>query len=66
LLADETGEVYVFGDTVHDIEAARANNAIAVAVASGFTSEEALRAASPDFLFPNFSDWQGVVDALGI
>jgi phosphoglycolate phosphatase-like HAD superfamily hydrolase len=66
LLPDEGGEVYVLGDTVHDIEAARANNAIAVAVASGFTSEERLRAAAPDFLFPNFSDWQAVVEALGI
>lgn len=64
LAGDEGGAVYVIGDTVHDIEAARANDAIAVAVASGFTSEETLRAAAPDFLFPDFSDWQGVLAAL--
>jgi phosphoglycolate phosphatase len=56
--------VYVIGDTVHDIEAARANDATAVAVASGFTSEETLRAAAPDFLFPDFSDWQDVLTTL--
>jgi len=65
LLAGGQGDaVYVIGDTVHDIEAARANDAIAVAVASGFTREETLRAAAPDFLFPDFSDWQGVLAAL--
>jgi len=65
-LLDEGGEsaVYVFGDTVHDIEAARANAAIAVAVATGFTSEEKLRDAKPDLLFPDFSDWQSVIASL--
>jgi len=66
LLPDEGGAVYVVGDTVHDIEAARTNDAIAVAVASGFTSEEILRAAAPDFLFPDFSDWQGVLAKLDL
>jgi phosphoglycolate phosphatase len=60
----EGGAVYVFGDTVHDIEAARANDTISVAVASGFTDEETLRAASPDFLFRDFSDWKAVLSAL--
>lgn len=64
--AGEKSAVYVIGDTVHDIEAARANGAIAVAVASGFTGEEALRAAKPDFLFPDFSDWRGALAALGL
>jgi len=66
LSADSQSAVYVFGDTVHDIEAARANNAIAVAVASGFTGEDALRAASPDFLFPDLSDWRAVLTALAL
>jgi len=60
----EEGAVYVFGDTVHDIGAARANDAIAVAVATGFTSEETLRGSSPDFLFPDFSDWRSVLATL--
>ncbi len=58
--------VYVFGDTVHDVEAARANSAIAVGVASGFSGEDVLRAASPDFLFPDLSDWRTVLMALAL
>jgi len=63
---DESSFIYVFGDTAYDIEAARANNAVAVAVATGFMGEEALRAAAPDFLFRDFFDWQGVLAALGL
>ena len=66
LLPVEGGDVYVFGDTVHDIDAARANSAIAVAVASGFTDLEILRTASPDFLFPDFSDCAVVLSILGL
>jgi phosphoglycolate phosphatase-like HAD superfamily hydrolase len=58
--------VYVVGDTAHDVEAARANGAVAVAVASGFSGVEQLRASAPDFLFPDFTDWRGVLAALGI
>ncbi|MGD0114633.1 MAG: haloacid dehalogenase-like hydrolase [Dehalococcoidia bacterium] len=66
LSADGQSAVYVFGDTVHDINAARANNAIAVAIASGFTGEDILRSAAPDFLFPDLSDWRAVLTALGL
>ncbi len=66
LAADGQSAVYVFGDTVYDIEAARANNAIAVAIASGFTGEDVLRSAHPDFLFPDLSDWRAVLTALGL
>jgi phosphoglycolate phosphatase len=67
LLAEgQESAFYVIGDTVHDVEAARANGAIAVAVASGFTSEDTLRAANPSFLFPDFSDWRAVLTALGL
>ncbi len=60
------GAVYVIGDTVYDIEGARANGAIAVAVNTGGTSVERLRAAGPDLLFPDLSDWRAVLAALGL
>ncbi len=41
----EVGEVIVVGDTVHDIAAARANGATAVAVATGGQTVEQLREA---------------------
>jgi phosphoglycolate phosphatase-like HAD superfamily hydrolase len=55
------GEVLVIGDTPRDIECARHFGAVAVAVATGQYSREALEAERPDLLFSNFAD---VEDAL--
>ena len=41
-------EIFVVGDTPHDVEAARAAGVVAVAVATGTNSAEELRAAGPD------------------
>jgi phosphoglycolate phosphatase len=41
----EAGQVYVVGDTPHDIEATRAAGAVAVGVASGHYSPDELKAA---------------------
>jgi len=46
----------VIGDTVHDISCARSINAFAVAVPTGNTSAEELRAAGPDLLLDDLSD----------
>ena len=54
-------EVVVIGDTPRDIECARHFGAVAVAVATGQYSREALEAERPDLLFSNFAD---VEDAL--
>ncbi len=48
--AGRNAEVLVIGDTVHDINAAKANNVIAVGVATGTTSEEALSDAGADIV----------------
>lgn len=50
----------VIGDTVHDITCARAIGAFAVAVPTGFTSMDELRAAKPDLAIETLED----VDAL--
>ncbi len=44
--------VYVIGDTVYDIEAAKANGAIAVAVNTGGTTADRLRAAGARLPLP--------------
>ncbi len=44
------GTVYVIGDTIHDVAAAKANGAVAVAVATGSPTREELAAAEPDML----------------
>ena len=48
-------QVAVIGDTPADIESARAMGALAVAVETGYTSSDILRAAQPDYLLPNLN-----------
>ena len=57
-------EAYVIGDTPLDIAAAQANGARSVAVATGFFSADQLTAAGAGLVFPDFSSWQEVLDAL--
>jgi phosphoglycolate phosphatase-like HAD superfamily hydrolase len=57
-------EVYVIGDTPLDIAAAEANGARSVAVATGFFTVDELTAAGAGLVFPDFSSWQAVLDAL--
>ena len=52
------------GDTPLDIAAAEANGARSVAVATGFFSVDELTAAGAGLVFPDFSSWQAVLDAL--
>jgi len=50
------GTVFVIGDTVHDVAAAKANGAVAVAVATGAPTREELEAAGPDVLLDTLED----------
>jgi phosphoglycolate phosphatase-like HAD superfamily hydrolase len=50
------GGVYLIGDTVHDIRCGREAGARVIAVASGSTPAETLRAMDPDFLFDDLTD----------
>jgi phosphoglycolate phosphatase len=59
-----THEVYVIGDTPLDIEAARANGARPVAVATGSFAVQDLRDAGAEMVFPDFSRWQDALSVL--
>jgi len=48
--------VYVIGDTLHDIAAAKANGVVAVGVATGPVSEEILAKAGADIVLPSLED----------
>lgn len=66
VLLAEGAQVYV-GDHVGDVAAARAANAIAVAVPTGPTSEAALREAGADVVLPDlthFAAWLHSMEAL--
>ena len=54
-------QVIVIGDTPADIECARAVGAIAVAVRTGFSSEEALVAVRPDYLLDDLTGLDAVL-----
>src|SRR5262249_43337867 len=50
------GEVVVIGDTLRDVECAHANGCLCVAVGTGGTSVEALRAAGADVVVEDLRD----------
>lgn len=55
---------FVIGDTPLDVAAALANGVVAVGVATGTFSLQALKDAGAALVFPDFSPWQDVVAAL--
>jgi len=59
-------EIYVVGDTHHDIICARKVKAFSVAVATGVYSKEELLRHSPDFIFKDFSHTEDLVIKLGL
>jgi phosphoglycolate phosphatase-like HAD superfamily hydrolase len=59
-------QIYVLGDTPHDIACARAIGAKAIAIATGGSSRERLAEHSPDFLFDDLSDLPSVFAAIGL
>jgi phosphoglycolate phosphatase-like HAD superfamily hydrolase len=54
--AGKHGAVFVIGDTIHDVAAAKANGAVAVAVATGLPTRDELAASSPDILLDTLED----------
>lgn len=52
----EACQVYVVGDTIHDVAAARANGFACLAVASGGSSRERLAQAQPQLLVDSLED----------
>ncbi|WP_191843694.1 HAD family hydrolase [Catellatospora chokoriensis] len=57
-------QVVVIGDTPHDIEAARANGAIAIGVATGSCTADELAEAGADVVLPSLADTATVLRAV--
>jgi phosphoglycolate phosphatase-like HAD superfamily hydrolase len=62
----QAGDIYIIGDTPHDIACAKAIHARSVGVATGRYSRAALEAAGADFVFDDLSDVAGVIRTLGL
>jgi phosphoglycolate phosphatase-like HAD superfamily hydrolase len=60
------GDIYIIGDTPHDIACAKAIGARGVGVATGRYPRAALEAAGADFVFDDLSDVERVIRRLGL
>ena len=58
--AGKHDRIIVIGDTIHDITAAKANDVIAIGVATGTTSEADLAHAGADVVLPNLESVEDV------
>ena len=58
--------IYVLGDTPHDIDCGRAFGAKTVAIATGGFTRGQLESHRPDYLFDDLSDVPAVMAALGV
>lgn len=56
-------QVYVVGDTMHDIECAKEKGAVSVAVATGTFSKEDLAAYAPEYLLGGLPELESVIRA---
>ncbi|MGA3169575.1 MAG: HAD hydrolase-like protein [Chthoniobacteraceae bacterium] len=59
-------DIYIIGDTPHDIACAKAIGAVSVGVATGHYTRAALQAASADIIFDDLSDIPQVLRTLGL
>jgi len=57
-------DVFVIGDTPHDITAALANGVKAVGVATGNYASEQLKESGADMVFENFESWESAAASL--
>ena len=58
------GEIFLVGDTPHDIEAGRANGVRTLAVGTGNYSVEELAKLNPTYVLPDLSDTERVLELL--
>ena len=57
--------IVIVGDSTRDVECGKQFNALTIAVATGFHSEEELLKVEPDYLFDNLKDYRKVLKAIG-
>jgi phosphoglycolate phosphatase-like HAD superfamily hydrolase len=61
----EGKDIVIVGDSIRDIECGKKLNALTIAVATGFHSEEELTSRKPDYLFKDLKDYRKVLKTIG-
>jgi phosphoglycolate phosphatase len=61
----EGKNIVIIGDSVRDVDCGKKLNALTIAVATGFHSEEELTSRKPDYLFKNLNDYRKVLKTIG-
>ncbi len=57
-------DIYIIGDTIHDIGCAKHVGAVSIAVATGWSDIAELRGADPDYCFDNFENYEELLKIL--
>jgi len=57
-------DIVIIGDSVRDVECGKQLNALTIAVATGFHSEQELLSKKPDYLFENLDNYQKVLNII--
>ncbi len=57
-------DIVIIGDSVRDIECGKEFNALTIAVATGFHSEEDLRKKAPDYVFKDLTDYKQILQSI--
>ena len=57
-------QIYLIGDSAYDILCAQKVGMTSIAVGTGWTDEESLRACNPDYYFSDLSDTDGVLETI--
>ena len=60
----EKSKVFIIGDKIHDIKAAKDSGATIIAIATGTTSYDELREKSPDYLLKDLGDTEKIISII--
>lgn len=58
-------DIVIIGDSLRDIDCGKQLQALTIAVATGFNSEEELSKRKPDYLFKSLKEYRKVLEAIG-
>ncbi len=61
----DINDIWIIGDSIHDVRCAKANNLRSIALTTGFTPESSLSNEKPEFLLQNLKNVQQILSIIG-